>query len=200
VLHQCHKCFKAKPVAAKFKMGNLPNHRVQPARPFATTGVDYAGPFYIQEIRGRGKKLNKAYIALFICFVTKAIHIELATDLTTQEFLGALSRHPHNLYSDNGTNVVGANNELKELRNFLKKQETQNKIYTELTNIGINWHFIPAKSPHMHMGGLWEANVKSIKSHLKNLLGNSQLTQNELYTLLMRIEACLNSRPLTPLT
>jgi hypothetical protein len=46
---------------------------------------------------------------------------------------------------------VGANNKLKELRNFLKKQETQNKIYTELTNIlvGINWHFIPAKSPHM---------------------------------------------------
>jgi hypothetical protein len=203
VLHQCHKCFKAKPVAAKFKMGNLPNHRVQPARPFATTGVDYAGPFYIREIRGRGKKLNKAYIALFICFVTKAIHIELVTDLTTQEFLGALRRfisrrgHPHNLYSDNGTNFVGANNELKELRNFLKKQETQNKIYTELTNIGINWHFIPAKSPHM--GGLWEANVKSIKSHLKKVLGNSLLTQNE-YTLLVRIEACLNSRPLTPLT
>jgi hypothetical protein len=204
VLHQCHKCFKAKPVAAKFKMGNLPNHRVQPARPFATTGVDYAGPFYIREIRGRGKKLNKAYIALFICFVTKAIHIELVTDLTTQEFLGALRRfisrrgHPHNLYSANGTNFVGANNELKELRNFLKKQETQNKIYTELTNIGINWHFIPAKSPHM--GGLWEANVKSIKSHLKKVLGNSQFTQNELYTLLVRIEACLNSRPLTPLT
>jgi hypothetical protein len=75
VLHQCHKCFKVKPVAGKFKMGNLHNHRVQPARPFATTGVDYAGPFYIREIRGRGKKLNKAYIALFICFVTKAIHI-----------------------------------------------------------------------------------------------------------------------------
>jgi hypothetical protein len=115
------------------------------------------------------------------------------TDLTTQEFLGALSRrgHPHNLYSDNGTNFVGANNELKELRNFLKKQETQNKIYTELTNIGINWHFIPAKSPHM--GGLWEANIKSIKSHLKKVLGNSLLTQNELYTLLVRTEACLNS-------
>jgi hypothetical protein len=102
-------------------MGNLPNHRVQPARPFATTGVDYAGPFYVREIRGRGKKLSKAYIALFICFVTKAIHIELVMDLTTQEFLGALRRfisrrgHPHNLYSDNGTNFVGANNELNEL-------------------------------------------------------------------------------------
>jgi hypothetical protein len=73
-------------------------------------------------------------IALFICFVTKVIHIELVTDLTTQEFLGALRRfinrrgHPHNLYT--------ANNELKELRNFLKKQETQNKIYTELRT---NW-------------------------------------------------------------
>jgi hypothetical protein len=65
VLHQCHKCFKAKPVAAKFKIGNLPNHRVQPARPFATTGVDYAGPFYIREIRGGGKKLYKAYTVHF---------------------------------------------------------------------------------------------------------------------------------------
>jgi hypothetical protein len=154
---------------AKFKMGNLPNHRVQPARPFATTGVDYAGPFYVREIRGRGKKLSKAYIALFICFVTKAIHIELVMDLTTQEFLGALRRfisrhgHPHNLYSENGTNFVGANNELNELFTFLQNQQTQKKIHNNLTEMGINWHFIPAKSPHM--GGLWEANIKSVKKN-----------------------------------
>ncbi|XP_063903768.1 uncharacterized protein LOC135123205 [Zophobas morio] len=202
ILHKCHPCFKINPTRPKFKMGDLPAPRVQPARPFLTSGVDYAGPILIKESRGRGKRLIKAYIVLFICFATKAVHIEMVSDLSKDEFLAALRRfmsrlgHPLDIHSDNGTNFIGAKNELREITEFLRKHEGQ--ISRELSNINVNWHLIPPKSPHM--GGLWEANIKSMKKHLKKTVGNSHLTMNEMYTLLVRIEACLNSGPLIPLT
>jgi hypothetical protein len=121
----------------------------------------------IRESRGRGKRaLLKSYIAIFVCFTTKAIHIELVTELTTAEFL-ALRRFiarrglPQNIYSDNATNFVGANNELIELKNFFENKQFKNQIMNQLVNMSIKWHFIPPRSPHM--GGLWEINVKSVK-------------------------------------
>jgi hypothetical protein len=187
------------------KTGNLPAHRVQPGRPFQTCGVDYAGPVLIRESRGRGKRaLLKSYIAIFVCFTTKAIHIELVTELTTAEFLAALRRFvarrglPQNIYSDNATNFVGANNELIELKNFFEHKQFKNQVMNQLVNMSIKWHFIPPRSPHM--GGLWEINVKSVKQHLKKNLGETKLTYSEMYTVLVQIEACLSSRPLIPIS
>lgn len=97
--------------------------RVNVSRCFDHTGVDYCGPFEILEARGRGKRrVLKGYVSLFICLSTKAIHLELATDLTTPTFLAALRRimarrgMPSNIYSDNGTNFVVANNILVKER------------------------------------------------------------------------------------
>jgi len=73
-------------------MGNLPSLRVNPACPFLNCGVDYAGPFIIHQSRRRSKTKVKGYAALFICLATKAIHIELISDLTTEAFLAALRR------------------------------------------------------------------------------------------------------------
>jgi hypothetical protein len=70
-------------------MGNLPKSRVEPTRPFSISGVDYAGPIYIKECRGRSRRTVKAYICVFVCFSTKAVHLELVGDLTTQTFLNA---------------------------------------------------------------------------------------------------------------
>jgi hypothetical protein len=91
----------------------------------------------IGESRGRGKRaLLKSYIAIFVCFTTKAIHIELVTELTTAEFLAALRRFiarrglPQNIYSDNATNFVGANNELIELKNFFEHKQFKNQVLT----------------------------------------------------------------------
>jgi hypothetical protein len=201
IIHRCVKCFKANPKGLTQKMGELPVDRLQPARPFIKTGIDYAGPIYLKTGTSRSKQRVKAYIALFICFTTKAIHIELVGDLTTESFLNALKRfisrrgHVAEIYSDNATNFTGASRELKLLLNSSK---CQNLISQEMNNVNIRWHFIPPRSPHF--GGLWESGIKSIKYHLKRVIGDTSVTYEEMYTLLTRVEACLNSRPLTPMS
>lgn len=102
------------------------------------------------------------------------------------------------IYSDNGTTFVGANNQLSELKNYLVKASTQNQINEYLAEQFINWKFIPPYSPHM--GGLWEAAMKSAKTHMRKIIGATALSFEELYTILTLIEACLNSRPITPLS
>jgi len=162
----------------------------------------YKGPLLIKDRRERGCKTHKAFVCLFVCFATRAIHIELVSNLTSEAFIAALRRFssrrgkPANIYSDNGTNFVGANRELKELAQVLSSKTSPMQ---EMANeIGISWHFIPAHSPYF--GGLWEAGIKSLKYHLKRIAGNVILTFEELYTLLTQIEALLNSRPLTPMS
>ena len=101
------------------------------------------------------------------------------------------------MWSDHGTNFVGASRELKEMYEFLNLPETQRSIYDHCSTQGIQWRFIPENAPHF--GGLWEAAVKSLKYHLRRIVGDVRLTFEELSTVLTQIEACLNSRPLTPL-
>lgn len=202
VFHDCVHCFKANPQTINPVMGNLPSERITPAPPFFITGIDYAGPFLIRDRQGRGYKVSKAYICLFVCFTTKAIHLELVSDLTTEAFLASLRRFvsrrgkPAQVYSDNGSNFVGANHELKELGNFL--HINAGNLTESLENEGIAWSFIPPHSPHF--GGLWEAGVKSTKFHFKRIASNASLTFEKFYTLLVQIEAALNSRPLSPLS
>lgn len=183
-------------------MGELPKARVSLTSPFHNTGKDYAGPFIVKDRKGRGCKTSKAYVYLFVYFATKAVHLELVSDLTTETFIAALRRFserrgkPAHIYSDNSTNFVGANRELKELARFLI--ENTRFIEETMSEIGIRWHFIPSHS--LHFGGLWEAEVKATKYHLKRVAGNAILTFEEFYTLLTQVEAILNSRPLTPLS
>ncbi|XP_011858366.1 PREDICTED: uncharacterized protein LOC105555927 [Vollenhovia emeryi] len=202
VVHDCIKCFKNKPQLTRALMGELPKARVPMTSPFHATGVDYGGPFFIKDRKGRGSKTNKCYVGLFVCFATKAIRLELISDMTSESFIAALRRFvsrrgkPAYIYSDNGTNFIGANRELNELAQFLMKE--QNNLSESINDVGINWRFIPAYSSHF--GGLWEAGIKSAKHHLRRVAGNSALTFEEFYTLLTQIEAILNSRPLTPVS
>ncbi|XP_018368372.1 PREDICTED: uncharacterized protein LOC108764576 [Trachymyrmex cornetzi] len=202
VVHEYIKCFRNKPQQAQDIMSELPKSRVTVTEPFHVTGVDYGGPFLIKDKRERGCKTNKCYICLFICFATKAIHLELVSDLTTEYFISALRRFvfrrdkPAHIYSDNGTNFVGANRELKDLAQFLIKEQTG--LSECINDIGIGWHFIPAYSPHF--GGLWEAGIRSTKYHLSRVASNASLIFEEFYTLITQVEAILNSRPLTPMS
>ncbi|XP_065356301.1 uncharacterized protein LOC135950699 [Calliphora vicina] len=129
---------------------------------------------------------------------TKAIHLEAVSDLTSEAFLAALRRFfgrrgvSSDIYSDNGTNFVGAD---KKLCNDFKAAVRNNQtVIPILAMQKIRWHFIPPAAPHF--GGIWEAGVKSVKFHLKRTIGEAKLTYEEMSTLLIQIEAVLNSRPL----
>ncbi|XP_030761095.1 uncharacterized protein LOC115886162 [Sitophilus oryzae] len=201
-VRSCVTCFRFKPTYITPLMGNLPQKRLEMNYPFQVCGVDYAGPFSIKDRKGRGAKTSKCYLALFVCFSTKAVHLELVSDLTTNSFICSLKRFisrrgkPVRIYSDNGTNLVGAYAELRQLQDFFNNNKTA--ISDNCSNDGIEWRFIPVNSPHF--GGLWEAGVKSSKSHLKRVIGNTILTFEELCTVFAQIEAVLNSRPISPLT
>ncbi|CAK9813811.1 hypothetical protein ANTPLA_LOCUS7990 [Anthophora plagiata] len=185
-------------------MGNLPQDRVTLTRPFESVGIDYCGPFLIKEKKFRNLKKLKAYVAVFVCFATRATHLELATDLTAESCLGVLKRffarrgRPRHIYSDNASNFVGVNNDMRQTHAFLQSEnyKTNMQIYAARENV--EWHFSPPRSPHF--GGLWEAAVKSFKKHLYKTVGDALFTYEQFYTLIVEIEAILNSRPLTPLS
>ncbi|XP_050299187.1 uncharacterized protein LOC126738055 [Anthonomus grandis grandis] len=199
---KCITCFKFNPTPAVYPMGGLPNNRIKTSFPFETTGIDYAGPFFILNKPVRGAKLDKSYLALFVCFCTKAVHLEIVNDLTSESFLACLKRFiarrglPATIYLDNGSTFRGANNELRDLGMFLHKN--QNFIVNSTSNDNIKWVFIPPYSPNF--GGLWESAVKSAKHHLKRTLVNRNVTFEELNTLVIQVEGILNSRPLFSLS
>lgn len=203
-IQNCVRCCRAHPRLVQQFMGQLPEARITPAPPFHRTGVDYAGPFEAKSGPARNARSMKVYICVFVCLATKAIHLELVSDLTTKGFLAAFDRFTARrglsieIKSDHGTNFVGASNELDELRKFLEDPTTQEEIRQHFLKQRIDWHFIPPRAPQH--GGLWEAAVKSVKSHLRHALGSSLLTFEEMYTVTCRIEAMLNSRPLVPLS
>ena len=204
ILRKCIICFKVKPRSFNTLMGELPEQRLMPAKPFFNCGVDYAGPFNIKSSKLRQSKVLKAYLCVFVCFVTRAVHLEVVSDLTTECFLNSLKRFIarrgkcKNMFSDCGTNFVGATNEMREFAKFLQSNEFKNEVSECLSQDGINWSFIPPRSPHF--GGLWEAGVRMAKYHFHKIIRNASLTFEELTTVFAQIEACMNSRPLSPLS
>nr|XP_049697145.1 uncharacterized protein LOC126054685 [Helicoverpa armigera] len=196
-VRKCVTCAKQRANVKNQLMGDLPSVRCIPARPFLHSGVDYAGPISIRTSKGRGHRAYKGYICLFVCMTTRAIHLEVVSDMTTQAFLAAFRRfvsrrgHCAKLWSDNGTNFVGASRELQQLASI------QPAIAEHLEANNTEWHFIPPHAPNF--GGLWEAGVKSTKFHLKRVIGESTLTYEEMSTFLNQVEACLNSRPISVL-
>ncbi|XP_050535012.1 uncharacterized protein LOC126902032 [Daktulosphaira vitifoliae] len=120
-------------------------------------------------------------------------HIELVSDLSTKSFLNALDRFFNRrgiakiLYSDNATNFVGANKYLKEVYDLFQFEEHKNQLIKQVAEKGVEWRFIPARSPHF--GGLWESAVKSMKTLILKVLGEAFLTYEELNTILIRAEA-----------
>ena len=134
-----------------------------------------------------------------MCLVTKAVHLEICSDLSTENFLAAFARFanrrgwPSLVLSDNGTNFVGASRKIREgWLNIAKNSQA------ELAMQQIDWKFNPPYSPNF--GGLWEAAVNSMKFFMKRVSGTTTLNYEEFNTLLCRIEGILNSRPLHPIS
>jgi hypothetical protein len=196
---KCIKCIRFKAQTMSQVMADLSPERVNCSPIFSHIGVGLAGPIEIKASRIRNSTTIKHCIALFICLATKIVHLELLTGLSTQSFLEGFTRFvarrgmTETILSDNGTNFVGANRMLKETWDEIKG-DCQAKLALK----GINWKFIPSLTPSF--GGIWEANIKSMKMFLKKAENTKQPVLYEYYTLLCSIEALLNSRPLCALS
>lgn len=183
-------------------MASLPRLRFDQTRAFINAGVDLAGPYSMKETKRRNSRTSKCWVVLFICMVTCAVYIDLVSELSSTCFLAALDRFisrrgtPSTLYSDLGTNFVGAARELRELQEALA--QNNDVIGEQCVTRGIRWQFNPPASPNF--GGSWEAAIKSMKHHIRRTIGQRPLVQEEFLTLLAKVEGILNSRPLCPLS
>ncbi|XP_006814449.1 uncharacterized protein LOC102809591 [Saccoglossus kowalevskii] len=193
VLRQCVICKKvdgtpySKPIPAP-----LPTFRVQRSEPFSSIGIDYTGHLFVKDPINQA--IVKVYICLFTCTITRAIHLELVRDLTTESFLLALRRFtsrrstPNLIISDNASTFVSASHQLKEI--------IQNStVQRYLSDQRIAWKFTPKRSPWC--GGFFERMISITKTSLKKVLGRSCVTYVELETILTEIESSINERPLT---
>ena len=203
--HSCVRCQKLWRRTAEPKMGNVPNIRTsEPLQAFAHTGVDYAGPFLVK--MGRGRSKEKRYIAAFSCQQTRACHLEVVRSLDVEGMEMALARLCHRrgrptlILSDNGSNFVATDRELREALRDLD----QANITAGLAIQGIRWQFNPPRSPpplppprkppwplppvpplgrvRPHFGGAFERLVGALKRALQSVLYKASLTDEELQT------------------
>lgn len=171
---------------------DLPEERVSDGPPFVNTGVDFAGPLYVQN-ESTGDQC-KAYVCLFTCAATRAVHLELTLDLSAATFLLAFRRFtarrgtPSVMISDNAKVFQAASS-------VIKKMVRANEVKEYLLTNQIQWKFIVEKAPWW--GGFWERLVGSVKRCLKKVVGRSTLKFEEMRTLLIEVECTLNNRPLT---
>jgi hypothetical protein len=168
----------------------VPRGRVSDDPPFTNCGIDFAGPIYVTADSGT----RKSYICPFTCQSTRAIHLELVTDLSTESFLQAFRRFasrrglPALLLTDNAKTFKSAS---KEVQRILRSPEVQRA----LANKGVAWEYITEKAPGH--GGFWERMVESVKRCLKKILGRTSLNFEALRTILVEVETTINNRPLT---
>jgi transposase InsO family protein len=174
-------------------MADLPPSRQQPfTPPFLYTSCDYFGPIKVKIGRN---KTTKHYGVIFTCLNTRAVHCELATDASSMELLQVLRRffsqrrYPKLMISDNGTHMVGAE---REVRQMIEGWDTS-KLKEFCANRGMTWQFTTPLAPHQN--GCAELMVKSIKTALKKAIGDTVLNPFELYTCLLEAANLVNQRP-----
>ena len=178
-------------------MAPLPRNRLKTSlRAFTRSAIDFAGPFVT--VQGSGKRREKRYLCLFTCLASRAVHLEIAFGLDVDSFLSAFYRMinrrglPEDIISDNGTNFVAAEKELRKLTNEIVKDP---KFVSTMTRKKIKWTFNPPYAPHF--GGIFETMIKAAKKAIVAILGKSDVTDEELMTAFTGAEALVNSRPLT---
>ena len=191
IIHKCVVCKKTsgKPYS-KPDPPPLVKSRVNQTYPFVVTGVDFTGSLYVRATEGE----RKVYLCFFTCAASRAIHLEIVTDLTVESFLQAFRRFagrrsfPKLLLSDNASTYLAAAEELKYLFSSTDLSES-------LSRKGTEWKFIPKRAPWF--GGFWERLIGLTKSTLEKILGRTHATLESLQTIFVEVEGLLNDRPLT---
>ncbi|XP_048048363.1 uncharacterized protein LOC125269515 [Megalobrama amblycephala] len=187
LIYKCIKCRKLRKSNQEQRMADLPPERMEATPPFTYSGMDCFGPFYVKE----GRRESKKYRLLFTCMCSRAVHLEVLDDLSTDAFLNALRcfiairGNVSQLHSDQGTNFIGARREFLELDQECVKE------------LGCTFVMNPPVSSHM--GGVWERPIQTVRSVLMSILDQSaaRLDSSFLRTFMYEVMAIVNSRPLT---
>ncbi len=192
IIHKCVLCKKIQGMSyGAPQQSQLPELRVNPDHSFSSVGIDFAGPLFINCSSGEAKK---TYVALFTCGTSRAVHLELVPDLSTETFLFCFRRFtsrrgiPGIIVTDNAKTFKAFS---RELRQIIKSSNVQ----AYLADKRITWQFNLSKAPWW--GGFYERLIKSVKLCLKKCVGKAMLSYDELQTVIVEIEGVLNSRPLT---
>lgn len=190
--HSCVECqkWRAKPKIPK--MAELPPARLRLMKPaFYSTGVDCFGPFLVK----RGRSNEKRWGIIFKCMTTRCVHLDILSNMDTDSFLMALRRMvarrgtPSEILADQGTNFRGGDNELQTAFASMSPH-----LQSQLAKQKIQFHYNPPNAPHF--GGMWEREIRSVKTALHTIIGSQTLTEEVLKTLLIEVEAILNAKPL----
>ena len=178
---------------------SLPISRLgQQMRPFADTGIDYAGPFELK--MGRAKARKKVYVLVLTCMAIRAVHFEPTGGMETTDVFNAISRFvdirgiPETITSDNQTSFVKMNKDLQEWVKSINFKEIVRKTQDFRDGRGISWNFNPPKGPHF--GGVFEIMVKAMKRALEEQLSKEVLYEEEFRTAVSKAAWMLNSRPI----
>ena len=161
-------------------MADLPEERTTIEPPFTHCGVDMFGPFQVKE----GRKHIVRYCAIFTCLSTRAIHLEVTHKLDTDSFILALRRFLstrgkiRSIRSDNGRNFTGTNNEFKRALQEMDDQKIKNFLLSESCD-WIKWNFNTPNASHM--GGVWERQIRSVRSILVSLMKTYSLKYQSYY-------------------
>ena len=193
IIHKCVTCrkFEGRPFKTPLPPP-LPECRVTEAPAFSYTGVNFTGPFMVRA--SPPTQSNKVWMALFTCYVTRAVHLDTVPDQSTLAFLRCLKRFiarrglPRRFISDNGKTFKAASK-------YLDTVFKDGIVQEHLTGLGVTWQFNVERAPWW--GGAFERMVRSTKRCLKKLIGRAHFSLDELTTALAEIEAVLNSRPLS---
>lgn len=196
VIGRCIRCRRLKGPVGNQLMAPLPVARVVPGSyPFESVGLDYFGPLYVKQ----GRSSVKRYGCLFTCLKCRAVHIEIAHSLSTDSFIMALRRFisrrgpPKEIYSDNGSNFVGAEAELREPIRAL----SQNSISRYLLSQEVDWFFNPPAASHR--GGVWERMIRTVREVFRSITTEQSMTDEVLATFMTEAERIVNNRPLVPI-
>ena len=197
VLGKCLKCRLWNSSLCDQIMAQLPRPRVSPdSLPFSSVGADFFGSILVKVKRKHAKR----YGCVFTCLTIRAVHIEVAHDLTSDSFIQAFTRFvsrrgaPIEVFSDNGTNFRGAETEIK----VALSQWNSDRISTCLRRRGVQWYFKPPLASHA--GGVWERMIRSIRKILRFLLGDQLVGDQTLLTFIAEVEKILLDHPLVPLS
>ncbi len=194
MISKCVTCKKLRGSPATQKMADLPADRIEPCPPFTSVGLDVFGPWEVITRKTRGGSANsKRWAVIFTCMYSRAVHIEVLESMTTSSMINALRRFfafrgpAKVLRSDQGTNFIGAANELKLIA---EDSDVKQLLHTKRCN----WLFNPPKASHM--GGAWERMIGTTRNILDSILKTQKGISHEvLTTVLCEAMEIINSRP-----